>query len=593
MKTKKQNQKKSLLIIVFLFLFSKTLFANDPIGFIDRANTMTDGIVGWAVDMDAPWQSINVALFTDDPQNNGQFIYLGSITTNVSRPDVNAALGGIPGNHGYTFTMPSQYRYMNIYVIAINVGAGSNATLTNSPMVVHPDCIKDVTYSYYMDFLTNRPLKLDLYGNFDDDKKPLVVMVHGGGFASGDKSSFEQYAWRIADQGFKVASINYRLMGSPAGTGLPADVDFTTLCYGGLINDIAWYWAIQDLNAAIKFLIYNKEDLKIDEKGIFLYGQSAGAITVLQSAYATQQEIYDELGGSALFNSTWFLGDLDRTTHPPCREVKYKISGVGSVAGALMNPHFLKEKEKTPVVMLHDPCDKLVRFDEGFGYFGTFIAPDFNPFNCVHPEWGSKNIIDRMDWWDANGFPQPCHKLYIVCSTKAYGYIDEKEKTAYLDHGLSLAEVAIFTCKIFPDFANGIYFGSGCNSNPSIEALPGSQVPTELCNKEWRCTDESSPFYNLRTSTYLEGVTAIEGISCGPNPATDLLTVKASGTTEGSVEINILNTQGEVVLRTATSADQSGEIAETISVEKLPAGYYIVTVKGEGYFKKTSMIKTN
>src|SRR5206468_9890794 len=57
-------------------------------------------------------------------------------------------------------------------------------------------------------------LKLDIYkpSNADNEKKfPLIVYMHGGGFFTGDKSAEYDRCLMLADSGFVVASINYRL----------------------------------------------------------------------------------------------------------------------------------------------------------------------------------------------------------------------------------------------------------------------------------------------------------------------------------------------------------------------------------------------
>jgi|EP01046_Picozoa_sp_COSAG06_P046870 acetyl esterase/lipase len=44
-------------------------------------------------------------------------------------------------------------------------------------------------------------------------KRPTVVLVHGGSFVGGDKQSFAPLATVLAQRGFVVGSINYRLTG--------------------------------------------------------------------------------------------------------------------------------------------------------------------------------------------------------------------------------------------------------------------------------------------------------------------------------------------------------------------------------------------
>ena len=47
------------------------------------------------------------------------------------------------------------------------------------------------------------------------DKRPVVVVMHGGGFVGGDKQqdSIVTYATELTMRGYAVVSINYRLTG--------------------------------------------------------------------------------------------------------------------------------------------------------------------------------------------------------------------------------------------------------------------------------------------------------------------------------------------------------------------------------------------
>lgn len=51
----------------------------------------------------------------------------------------------------------------------------------------------------------------DLFRPNDDQVYPLVLMIHGGGWISGDKWDLRDHARELAQAGFVVCSINYRL----------------------------------------------------------------------------------------------------------------------------------------------------------------------------------------------------------------------------------------------------------------------------------------------------------------------------------------------------------------------------------------------
>jgi predicted esterase len=115
-------------------------------------------------------------------------------------------------------------------------------------------------------------LRLDLYQPLSDSQtsRPALVWVHGGGFSSGDKSNTlpVDVAQTFSKQGYVVASINYRLLGSGcvANPGQPSCT-------------IAALEAQHDAQAAIRYLRANASTYGIDPTRIAIGGESAGGIT--------------------------------------------------------------------------------------------------------------------------------------------------------------------------------------------------------------------------------------------------------------------------------------------------------------------------
>ena len=97
---------------------------------------------------------------------------------------------------------------------------------------------------------------LDFWTAAGDGPRPLVVIIHGGGWINGDKRLKRPPLAPFLDRGISVAAINYRL--APAHS-LPAPV--------------------HDAARAIQFLRWKGETLGIDPDRIGLTGTSAGACT--------------------------------------------------------------------------------------------------------------------------------------------------------------------------------------------------------------------------------------------------------------------------------------------------------------------------
>ena len=110
---------------------------------------------------------------------------------------------------------------------------------------------KDVVYKS----LGGRRLHLDLFRpkKYDEHLLPAVLLIHGGGWKSGDKSMLNPMAVKLSENGFITATVEYRL--SPEAK-LPA--------------------AIYDIKSAIKWLKQNSIAYNIDTNKIALLGCSAG-----------------------------------------------------------------------------------------------------------------------------------------------------------------------------------------------------------------------------------------------------------------------------------------------------------------------------
>lgn len=132
-------------------------------------------------------------------------------------------------------------------------------------------------------------LKLDLYRPDDagPERRPLVVVVHGGGFVGGSKSQGHVLAWarEFASRGFIVASIDYRLepqdpVPSPR---MQPFVDLARTIGVDETRIVGPATAIDDTLTALDYLLARDD---VEPGQTTLVGGSAGAITVDYLTYA-------------------------------------------------------------------------------------------------------------------------------------------------------------------------------------------------------------------------------------------------------------------------------------------------------------------
>jgi dienelactone hydrolase len=137
---------------------------------------------------------------------------------------------------------------------------------------------KDVAFGSAVHRYTNQTqvLRMDIYEPDGDTiaARPVLMMVHGGGFYTGDKAGphYTRVCTEAATRGFVSVSIDYRLRPSGGSTSLTNITD-----------------ASHDMKAAVRWLRKNQASLRIDEERIGCIGSSAGAVTCCQTAYTSDE----------------------------------------------------------------------------------------------------------------------------------------------------------------------------------------------------------------------------------------------------------------------------------------------------------------
>lgn len=182
------------------------------------------------------------------------------------------------------------------------------------------------------------PLKMDVYRPEDGEKvlRPLLVLIHGGAFYNGDKASpgFPEWGRYFAARGYLVASVNYRL-GFFANT--------TSV-------ERAGFRAVQDVNAAIRFLVHEKDRYHVDPDRVFVAGTSAGGITALNLAFMHKDNIPDSASGE---------GAIDAVN--PSMTDRFSIRAVGNMWGAVHDLEMIGN-EDIPIISFHSSGDPVVPF---------------------------------------------------------------------------------------------------------------------------------------------------------------------------------------------------------------------------------------
>lgn len=311
-------------------------------------------------------------------------------------------------------------------------------------------------------------LNLDLYQPISSDTvlgpRPLLLLIHGGAFYNGDKKDkgYPELGNYFAERGYVVASVNYRLGFWPFSQSV----------------DRAGYRAVQDVNAAVRYLLKNKEQYKIDTDNIFVAGSSAGAITALNVAFMSNEYIPDAAKGydvlrlkKAIFISLGFadkvlkftldrlekgwdlLVELIETTFNieftprqgrvmgylknvdltnlvdtlgissnlgPVNHVNHEmqipfnVKAVVNMWGAVHNPEMLQTSPQTAILSFHSEDDHIVPYDTGYPFDQVLDGYSERVLNAI--SFHNPTICDFI----VNMMPESQH-LNELAFRKMYG----------------------------------------------------------------------------------------------------------------------------------------------------------------------------
>ncbi|MEZ5383750.1 MAG: alpha/beta hydrolase [Microthrixaceae bacterium] len=155
-----------------------------------------------------------------------------------------------------------------IAVVLFVLLTGCAPTCAPPPEPYAPGSInRDIAYAIPVNHEGDREVQ---YMDVHQPTKPngaAVVLAHGGGFTSGDKSQTDGEARYLAGKGFVVLNINYRLRKEFVGFG---SIDSNAV---GTVFDAAG-----DAQSAVRWARSNAARTGIDPKRVAIMGVSAGAV---------------------------------------------------------------------------------------------------------------------------------------------------------------------------------------------------------------------------------------------------------------------------------------------------------------------------
>jgi len=199
------------------------------------------------------------------------------------------------------------------------------------------------TYPY------SKGLKLDVYSPVNDKQaqRPLLLLVHGGGFSGGQRDGDLESGFMnaMAKKGYVAASMSYRLLRKDKGFGCDCPSSD---------KKATFLEAAKDVYAASEYLKTNANFLGIDPEKIVLVGSSAGAEAVLNAAFMRESPAYKAV-----------------------LEKPIKYAGLISFAGAVLDASLITAENAIPSLFFHGKKDKLVPYGTAPHHYCSKKDPGF------------------------------------------------------------------------------------------------------------------------------------------------------------------------------------------------------------------------
>lgn len=210
-------------------------------------------------------------------------------------------------------------------------------------------------------------------------KRPLIILLHGGGFSAGTPSLMDSVATHFARLGYLTASIQYRL--GFKGSSITCPMDTTELIR-------AWYRAVQDAKSAVRWFKERNETFKIDTNLVFAGGWSAGGCTLsgltwmndesekpIQAGYLNDTIINNVLYTRPDLESVQGIANLNGFSAT--------VKGIFSFSSSFMFPDHLDADEQTALLYFNNKLDQY----------------EIPWENCNQPAW---------NYLCPNGIPKSC-----------------------------------------------------------------------------------------------------------------------------------------------------------------------------------------
>ena len=204
--------------------------------------------------------------------------------------------------------------------------------------------IPDVVYAQVPTFETpNKLLQMDILQPQLNKLMPAVIFVTGGGFISANRARMPQLRMRLAEEGYLVASINYRT-----------------------VPNVQFPQQVEDVKSAIRFIKAHASRLSIDVNRVAVVGDSAGGYLTAFAAVTNDSNDFNV--GDNLNQSSKIVAAVDLYGMVDVKSIADNfpeiLTSLKNVPLESTNPINYINKNSAPMLLMHGTDDNIVSPDQ-------------------------------------------------------------------------------------------------------------------------------------------------------------------------------------------------------------------------------------
>ena len=272
----------------------------------------------------------------------------------------------------YKMKEPPTYKPFEVYGFFLMSVAAQKTPLVMNPYMNVPGNVLQ-TKNVIFKQVDDSKLGVDIYQpKGDETPNPLILIIHGGYWKSGDKAVHVQQGVEFAELGYTTASVNYRLS---AKHKFPSN--------------------IEDIYDCIKYLTKNATKYNIDPSQIVTYGGSAGGHLsgFIGLAANTKGRDYNVgINPKAIKGiiSIYGMHDLTLQSQREHQFTKQYIGETFEIASAKYrdaSPIYHVDKYDPPVLLVHGSLD------------GSVSVKNSDALSAMLNEVGVPYTYDRIEGW--------------------------------------------------------------------------------------------------------------------------------------------------------------------------------------------------